>query len=104
MTLKMSRPFGVLVSIAVSRFSSCNTPPVHTSVNLAMLHCVPGCPGDYRQHQGRRRNIRIEAAKTRLPSRLNLHSAPLLLAVSFIGGFQTPAGPRRPARVHPAAI
>jgi hypothetical protein len=58
-----------------------------------MLHRVPGCQGHYRQHQGRRRKIPIEAAKMRLPSRLNLHSAPLLPAVSFLGGFQTPAGP-----------
>jgi len=57
-----------------------------------MPHCVPGWAGHYRQHQGRRRKIRIEAAKMRLPSRLNLHNAPLLTAVSFLGGFQTPAG------------
>ena len=52
-------------------------------------------PGHYGQHQGRRRKIRFETAKTRLPSRLNLHSAPLSPAVSFLGGFQTPAGPNK---------
>jgi hypothetical protein len=37
------------------------------------------------------------------PSRSNLHSASLLHAVSFFGGFQTPAGPgKTPA--HPATI
>ena len=40
----------------------------------------------------------------RLPSRSNLHRAPLLPAVSFLGGFQTPAGPKKTCAIHPAAI
>jgi hypothetical protein len=45
---------------------------------------------------------RIEAAKQRgSPVRLILHSAPLLPAVSFLGGFQTLAGPRKTC-AHPS--
>jgi hypothetical protein len=36
-----------------------------------------------------------------LTFRFNLHSAPLLPAVSFPGGFQTPAGPGK-TRAHPS--
>jgi hypothetical protein len=60
---------------------------------------------NYRQHQGRRRKRTDRSCQTtRLASRLNLHSAPLLPAVSFLGAFRRRPGRRRPARIHPAVI
>ena len=41
-----------------------------------------------------RRKSGRRCSPLRLPSRSNLHSSPSLPAVSFLGGFQTPAGSR----------
>jgi hypothetical protein len=40
----------------------------------------------------------------RMPFRLNPHRSSTRPAVSFFEGFQTPAAPERPARIHAAAI
>jgi hypothetical protein len=39
-----------------------------------------------------------------MPFLSNLHRSRTLPAVSFFEGFQTPAAPERPARIHAAAI
>ena len=83
--------------------AGCNAAPLDLclrsvlSGHSARLCCLP-CPAVQATTASIRAaaaKIRIEAAKMRLPSRLNLHSAPPLPAVSFLGGFQTPAGPEK---------
>ena len=69
--------------------------PSYTAFRAPIVPAITATSGPPPQKKGSERLTR------RLPSRLNLHSVPLLPAVSFLGGFQTPAGPQKTC-AHPS--
>jgi hypothetical protein len=73
--------------------------------STALLLSAPGFSGCYRKHPARRTPKQTEAANGRGCSPAEISIAhPLLPAVSFLGGFQTPAGRGSSARIQAAAI
>jgi hypothetical protein len=60
--------------------------PSHTAFHALLFRLPLPASGLPKQKSGER------CSRLKLPSRSNLHRASLLPAVSFLGGFQTPAG------------
>ena len=70
--------------------------------STALLPSATGFSGCYRKHSACRTPKQTEAANRRGCSPAEIYIAhPLLPAVSFLGGFQTPAGQQKP-RAHPS--